>query len=55
LWGIQLGDRWVVLYSPKPLAGYWESGPDERGPGKTAFELGANIIAHATKRKPPTR
>jgi hypothetical protein len=48
LLGIQKGGRWVVMYSPKALTGYWEANEHERGRGKTAFLLGANIIAYAT-------
>jgi hypothetical protein len=48
LLGIQKGSRWVVLYSPKALAGYWEANDHERGRGKAAFGLAANVIAYAT-------
>jgi hypothetical protein len=53
LWGIQQGCKWVVLYSPKPLAGYWEDNLFDRGRGRVAFQLAANIIAYATGLEPP--
>jgi hypothetical protein len=51
--GIQHGCKWVVIYSPKPLAGYWEDNLFEKGRGKLAFQLGANIIAYATGLEAP--
>jgi Domain of unknown function (DUF4159) len=53
LWGIQQGCKWVVMYSPKPLAGYWEANDRTSEQGKAAFQLGANIIAYATGLEPP--
>jgi len=53
LWGIQQGCKWVLLYSPRPLAGYWECNQNERGPGQKAFQLGANIVAYATGMEAP--
>lgn len=53
LWGIQQGCKWVVMYSPRPLAGYWEANQFKEGRGKTAFQLGSNIIAYATGLEPP--
>jgi hypothetical protein len=51
--GVQHGCKWVVLYSPKPLAGYWEDNLHEKGRGKLAFQLGANIVAYATGLEAP--
>jgi hypothetical protein len=53
LWGINQGCKTVVMYSPTPLAGYWEANLKDKGQGKKAFELGANIIAYATGLEPP--
>jgi Domain of unknown function (DUF4159) len=53
LYGIQQGCKWVVMYSPRPLAGYWEANEHNRGRGKSAFQLGANIIAYATGLEAP--
>lgn len=52
--GIKMGCKTVVVYSPVPLAGYWEHNRvADRGRGRKAFELGANIIAYATGLEPP--
>jgi hypothetical protein len=54
LWGIEQGGRTVVVYSPGPIAGYWESNNQEKGTrSRKAFELGASIIAYATGMKAP--
>jgi hypothetical protein len=53
LYGINLGCKTVIVYSPQDLSCRWESNnvtdPEVRG----AFELGANIIAYATGMEPP--
>jgi hypothetical protein len=51
--GITRGGRTVVVYSPKPLAGYWEAGDSGAGRGQVAFQVGASVIAYATGRAPP--
>jgi hypothetical protein len=51
--GIQQGCKTVLVYSPVPLAGYWEADDSKTGRGREAFELGANIIAYATGLEPP--
>ncbi len=53
LWGIQQGCKWVVMYSPRPLAGYWEANQYKEGRGKVAFQLGTNVLAYATGLEPP--
>ena len=54
LLGIKQGCKTVVIYSPRPIAGYWESNDQEKdGRSRKAFELGANIIAYATGLEPP--
>ena len=53
LWGIQQGCKWVVMYSPRPLAGYWEENLRKTDRSKFAFQLGANVIAYATGLEPP--
>jgi hypothetical protein len=47
------GGRRVVVYCPKPLAGYWEAGDYRAGRGRTAFQVGASVTAYATGRVPP--
>jgi hypothetical protein len=51
--GVKQGCKTVVIYSPVPLAGYWEANDTKSERGKKAFELGANIIAYATGLEPP--
>jgi hypothetical protein len=51
--GVQHGCKWVVIYSPGPLAGYWEADLHKDGRGKLAFQLGANVIAYATGLEAP--
>lgn len=59
---IERGCKTVVVFSPQPLAGYWEEarfmpkpgeivGPKDRG--KLAYRLAGNIIAYATGFEPP--
>src|SRR5207245_3389734 len=56
LYGINQGCKTVVIYSPRPLAGYWEANlfdqPPQRGDGRMAFRLGANVVAYATGLEP---
>jgi hypothetical protein len=56
----KLGDRTVVVFSPQPLAGYWEEArfmpranqvPTSRG--ELAYAFAGNVIAFATKLKMP--
>jgi hypothetical protein len=53
LWGVSQGCKTVLIYSPKPIAGYWEANDAGSKRGKVAFELGANIVAYATGLTPP--
>jgi hypothetical protein len=53
LFGVSQGCKTVLIYSPEPLAGYWEANELKNGNGKAAFELGANVIAYATGLEPP--
>ncbi len=53
LYGIQQGCKWVVMYSPHALAGYWEANQSKGGRGEIAFQLGANVIAYATGLEAP--
>lgn len=59
--GLEKGCRTVVVFSPKPLAGYWEEHKympregkvparegDERYRGEMAYKLAGNVIAYAT-------
>lgn len=52
LMGIQMGCKTVVIYSPQDLSCQWESNEFD-GRARTAFRLGANIIAYATGLEPP--
>jgi hypothetical protein len=52
--GVKMGCKTVVIYSPQPIAGYWESNDQSLGGrSRRAFELGANIVAYATGMEPP--
>ncbi|HZY85724.1 MAG TPA: DUF4159 domain-containing protein, partial [Gemmataceae bacterium] len=51
--GVTRGGRTVVIYSPRPLAGYWEAGDSGKGRGQIAFQVGASVLAYATSRVPP--
>ncbi len=53
LWGLSLGCKTVLIYSPQDMSCQWESNNTEEGLGKMAFRLGANIVAYATGREPP--
>jgi hypothetical protein len=53
--GMEKGCRTVMVFSPKPLAGYWEEhrfipepGQAAKNQGERAFRLAGNIIAYAT-------
>lgn len=54
------GCRTVVVFSPEPLAGYWEEtrfapakGQANVGRGELAYRLAGNVIAYATGMEPP--
>jgi hypothetical protein len=51
--GIEMGCKTVVVYSPQPLAGYWEANLHNWGRGQLAFRLAGNIVAYATGMEPP--
>jgi hypothetical protein len=54
LWGVKQGCKTVVVYSPVPLAGYWEANLfKDNDRGQKAFELAANIVAYATGLEAP--
>jgi hypothetical protein len=53
LYGVQHGCKWVAVFSPKPMAYYWEANDMKSADGRAAFELAANIIAYATGLEPP--
>jgi len=57
---LERGCKTVVVFSPVPLAGYWEEsrfmvpkGKDAANRGERAFRLAGNIIAYATGMEPP--
>src|SRR5207249_4736006 len=51
--GIEMGCKTVVVFSPRPLAGYWEENLTNEGRGLLAFRLAGNVIAYATGLEPP--
>jgi hypothetical protein len=51
--GVKRGCRTVLIYSPVPLAGYWEANQQDTPEGRKAFQLAANIIAYATGLEAP--
>jgi hypothetical protein len=53
LYGVQHGCKWVAVFSPRPLAYYWEANDTKTPEGRAAFQLAANIIAYATGLEPP--
>ncbi len=57
---LDVGCRTVLVFSPEPLAGYWEetrfmpkTGAEAKTRGEKAFQLAANVIAYATGKEPP--
>lgn len=57
---LDVGCRTVLVFSPEPLAGYWEEtrfmpkpGAEAKTRGEKAFQLAANVIAYATGKEPP--
>ena len=53
LFGLNLGCKTVLIYSPQDLSCQWESNNFKSGKGLQAFRLGTNIVAYATGREPP--
>lgn len=53
VYGISQGCKIVLLYLPRPIAGYWEAKDDKSRRGEIAFKLGASIVAYATGLEPP--
>jgi hypothetical protein len=53
LWGMEMGCKTVVVYSPRGLSCWWEANQSDRGKCQEAFRLGANVIAYATGMEPP--
>ncbi len=61
LYGIQLGCKTVLIYSPKDVSCWWESNRTNdddarklvKGDAGMAFDLGLNLIAYATGLEPP--
>jgi hypothetical protein len=51
--GIEMGCKTVVVYSPQPVAGWWEKNQFDQGRGQLAFRLAGNIIAYATGLEAP--
>jgi hypothetical protein len=52
--GVQSGCKTVVIYSPKPISGWWEENAYDKGErAQKAFRLGANVIAYATGLEAP--
>ncbi len=54
LYGIQMGCKTVVIFSPNDVSCRWESNQyADKGDNQLAFHLGANVIAYATGLEPP--
>jgi hypothetical protein len=54
LYGLQMGCKTAVIYSPNDVSCLWESNQyEDKGDAQEAFKLGANIIAYATGLEPP--
>ncbi len=53
LWGLQLGCKTVVVYSPRDLSCRWEANKTDDPAGLLAFRVGTNIVAYATGKEPP--
>ena len=54
LYGIEMGCKTVVIFSPRDLSCHWESNQwDDKGDSELAFRVGANLIAYATGLEPP--
>jgi hypothetical protein len=54
LYGIQMGCKTAVIYSPKDVSCFWESNQyADKGECEVAFHVGANVIAYATGLEPP--
>lgn len=53
LWGIEMGCKTVVVYSPQDLSCRWEANKPETPEGLIAFRVGANVVAYATGKEPP--
>jgi hypothetical protein len=54
LYGIEMGCKTVVIYSPNDLSCRWESNQyADKGDNELAFHIGANVIAYATGLEPP--
>lgn len=54
LMGVKQGCKTVLVYSPVPLAGYWEANAhNDNDRGQRAFELAANVVAYATGLEKP--
>jgi len=59
---LERGCKTVLIFSPHPIAGFWEESkympskdkrPDSSSKSEMAYGLGANIIAYATGKEPP--
>jgi Domain of unknown function (DUF4159) len=48
LWGLEMGCKTVLVYSPQGLSCWWEHNQFEKGTSQKAFRLGANVVAYAT-------
>ncbi|MFO0846269.1 MAG: DUF4159 domain-containing protein [Gemmataceae bacterium] len=52
--GVKQGCKTILIYSPVPLAGFWEGNRfADKARGQKAFELGANVLAYATGLEAP--
>lgn len=55
LWGVDLGCRTVLMYSPSDLSGYWNflNSQPQNLSVISSVQLGQNVIDYATGREPP--
>lgn len=53
LYGLQIGCRTALIYSPQDVSCWWEGNRTDDGRGQLAFRLGVNVVAYATGREPP--
>lgn len=52
--GVKQGCKTVLVYSPVPISGYWESNDQKPASASLkAFEMGANIVAYASGLEAP--
>ncbi|MFN4258637.1 MAG: DUF4159 domain-containing protein [Gemmataceae bacterium] len=51
--GVEIGCKTMIVYSPRPISGWWEENLRDQGKGQLAFRLAGNLIAYATGLETP--